>query len=565
TIESMPIDLRELVDSAIGLLAGRAHEKGLRVRVDVAPDIAASLRGDSVRLRQVLFNLISNAIKFTMKGEVALTVNLVGGAHGMQTVELSVEDTGIGIAADAQARLFEPFVQAESSTTRRFGGTGLGLTICHKLVELMGGTLELQSQVGVGTRMIVRLDMPVETTHYQIDGLRGKSGIIAIDDQRVARALVDYGQALGLKLVIRSRDDAALRDPQTFDGIDLVFLSETHPEALPLKTRVIHVTEKPKPTGYRILDNDIRVSVNPISWRGLGAACVAALTGLPQIVSRATRGIDTNNEPPDRERAIRMGRLVLVAEDHPVNQELIRHQLSLLGFACDVVQDGVEALAALKQTHYGFLITDCHMPNMTGYELARRVRASELGLSKRLPILGITASTAPEELSMCRDAGMDDCFVKPTRLVTLRDHLNRWRVMDGASASPEPVVVEEEDVETIEVETDELDLHYMTQLWGSETTVKALLDAFVSSFRDDLDTLRSLLNGGSVAQLREWHHRVIGAASVLQYRPLQIALDEFRRDLVDKPDALRREDGAVLIARCEVLLERIEAQCAEMT
>jgi two-component system sensor histidine kinase EvgS len=565
TIESMPIDLRELVDNAIGLLAGRAHEKGLRVRVDVSPDIAASLRGDSVRLRQVLFNLISNAIKFTMKGEVTLTVKLVGSAHGVQTVELSVEDTGIGIAADAQASLFEPFVQAESSTTRRFGGTGLGLTICHKLVELMGGTLELQSQVGVGTRMIVRLDMPVETTHYQIDGLRGKSGIIAIDDQRVARALVDYGQALGLKLVIRSRDDAALRDPRTFDGIDLVFLSETHPEALPLKTRVIHVTEKPKPTGYRILDDDIRVSVNPISWRGLGAACVAALTGLPQIVSRATRGIDTNNEPPDRERAIRMGRLVLVAEDHPVNQELIRHQLSLLGFACDVVQDGVEALAALKQTHYGFLITDCHMPNMTGYELARRVRASELGLSKRLPILGITASTAPEELSMCRDAGMDDCFVKPTRLVTLRDHLNRWRVMDGAPAAPEPVAVEEPDVETIGAETDEVDLHYMTQLWGSETTVKALLDAFASSFRDDLDSLRSLLNGGSVAQLREWHHRVIGAASVLQYRPLQIALEKFRRDLLDKSDALRREDGAVLIARCEVLLEQIEAQCAEMT
>jgi len=564
TIESMPIDLRELVDNAIGLLAGRAHEKGLRVRVDVSPDIAASLRGDSVRLRQVLFNLISNAIKFTMKGEIALTVNLVDSARGVQTVELSVQDTGIGIAADAQASLFEPFVQAESSTTRRFGGTGLGLTICHKLVELMGGTLELQSQVGVGTRMIVRLDMPVETTNYQIDGLRGKSGIIAIDDQRVARALVDYGQALGLKLAIRSSDDATLRDPQTFDGIDLVFLSDTHPEALPLKTRVIHVTEKPKPTGYRILDNDIRVSVNPISWRGLGAACVAALTGLPQLVSRATRGIDTNNEPPDRERAIRMGRLVLVAEDHPVNQELIRHQLALLGFACDVVQDGVEALAALKQTHYGFLITDCHMPNMTGYELARRVRASELGLSKRLPILGITASTAPEELSMCREAGMDDCFVKPTRLVTLRDHLNRWRVMDSASAAPEPVVVEEQDVETFDAETDKIDLGYMTQLWGSETTVKALLDAFVSSFRDDLDALRALLDGGSVTQLREWHHRVIGAASVLQYRPLQIALDSFRRDLVDKPDALRREDGAVLIARCAVLLERIEAQCLEM-
>jgi HPt (histidine-containing phosphotransfer) domain-containing protein len=119
-------------------------------------------------------------------------------------------------------------------------------------------------------------------------------------------------------------------------------------------------------------------------------------------------------------------------------------------------------------------------------------------------------------------------------------------------------------VDVIDVETDDVDLGYMTQLWGSETTVKALLDAFASSFRDDLHTLRSLLDGGSVAQLREWHHRVIGAASVLQYRPLQIALDTFRRDLVDKPDALRREHGAVLIARCEALLERIEAQCAEM-
>ena len=561
TIESMPIDIRELVDNAVGLLAGRAHEKGLRVRVDVAPGIAASLRGDSVRLRQVLFNLLSNAIKFTMKGEVALAVNLVNSDGGIQTVELSVEDTGIGIADDVQARLFEPFVQAESSTTRRFGGTGLGLTICRKLVALMGGTLDLKSQLGSGTTMTVRLKMPVETFNYQIDGLRGKRGIIAIDDSSVARALVDYGQALGLKLHILSRDDTALRNPATFDGIDLVFLSDSHSEALPPKTRVIHVTEKPKPTGYRILNDDIRVSVNPISWHGLGAACIAALTGLPQIVSRATRGIEANTEPPDRERAIRAGRLILVAEDHPVNQELIRHQLALLGFACDVVQDGVEALAALKETHYGFLITDCHMPNMTGYELARRVRASELGLSKRLPILGITASTAPEELSMCRAAGMDDCFVKPTRLATLRNHLNRWRAIDSVPgiSVPEPQSEPHEPPDD-----DRVDLGHMTQLWGSEATVKALLDAFVSSFRDDLATLRSLLVNGTIKQFREWHHRVIGAASVLQYKPLQTALDGFRRDLLDHPEARRHDDGVALIERCEVLLARIESQCSLM-
>jgi len=352
-----------------------------------------------------------------------------------------------------------------------------------------------------------------------------------------------------------------LRDPATFDGIDLVFLSDSHSEALPPKTRVIHVTEKPKPTGYRILNDDIRVSVNPISWHGLGAACIAALTGLPQIVSRATRGIEANTEPPDRERAIRAGRLILVAEDHPVNQELIRHQLALLGFACDVVQDGVEALAALKETPYGFLITDCHMPNMTGYELARRVRASELGLSKRLPILGITASTAPEELSMCRAAGMDDCFVKPTRLATLRNHLNRWRAIDSVPgiSVPEPQSEPHEPPDD-----DRVDLGHMTQLWGSEATVKALLDAFVSSFRDDLATLRSLLDNGTIKQFREWHHRVIGAASVLQYKPLQTALDGFRRDLLDHPEARRHDDGVALIERCEVLLARIESQCSLM-
>jgi two-component system sensor histidine kinase EvgS len=227
----------------------------------------------------------------------------------------------------------------------------------------------------------------------------------------------------------------------------------------------------------------------------VGAACIAALTGLPQIASRAAREVETNTAPPDRERAIRAGRLVLVAEDHPVNQELIRHQLSLLGFACDVVQDGVEALAALGMTHYGFLIADCHMPNMTGYELARHVRSSEVGSSKRLPILGITASTAPGELAKCREAGMDDCFVKPTQLATLRAHLSRWRAAESsaAPADPDPVTeIVEKAATVVAPPGDAVDLEYMTQLWGSEATVKALLSAFVSSFHDDLDTLKLL-------------------------------------------------------------------------
>lgn len=573
TIEAEPIDMRDLVDNAVGLLAGRAHEKGLKVRVDIAPEVAASLRGDSVRLRQILFNLLGNAIKFTPNGEVDVRVAVVNQTLGAQTLEMTVEDTGIGIAPEVQARLFEPFVQAESSTTRRFGGTGLGLTICRKLIALMGGVLELQSTLGVGTRMTVRLDMPVEAQHYKVGGLRGKRGLVAVSDVRVGKALVHFGHALGIDLRCVAPGAVELSDPAALANTDLIFLSEglALPRAGACASSVICLTEKPKPTGYRIVDDTVRVSINPISWRGLGAACAAALTGLSPVPVRTRETTEAGVAPPDRERAMASGRLILVAEDHPVNQELIRHQLALLGFACDVVNDGVEALAALKETSYGCLITDCHMPNLSGYELARRVReaeAAKLAGAQRLPILGITANTAPEDLSQCRDAGMDDCLVKPTRLATLREHLSRWFGADvtrqGApaeAANIPPPVTEASALEAVEAFVP-VDLAHMIQLWGSESTVKALLASFVTSVRDDVEALPPLLNEANVGQLREWHHRVAGAAGVLQYPPLLAALEHYRRGITVNPPDRLRADGLVLVRKCHAMLDGIEEQAA---
>ena len=572
TIEAEPIDMRELVDNAVGLLAGRAHEKGLKVRVDIAPEVAATLRGDSVRLRQILFNLLGNAIKFTPQGEVDVQVAMVDQTGNAQTLEMTVEDTGIGIAPEVQARLFEPFVQAETSTTRRFGGTGLGLTICRKLIDLMNGTLELRSEPGVGTRMTVRLTMPVESQHYSLSGLRGKRGVVATGDARVAQALMNFGQALGLELRQVSPRAVEQRDPAALGGVDMIFASEDVmlPAKVDSNLRIIRLTEKPKPTGYRIFENNVRVSINPISWRGLGAACAAAMTGLPPVASRSGVKSSTGEGttvPPDRERAIASGRLILVAEDHPVNQELIRHQLALLGFACDVTNDGAEALAALEQTSYGCLITDCHMPNLSGYELARRIREQERGGARRLPILGITANTAPEDLKLCRDAGMDDCLVKPTRLATLRDYLSRWFGTDSAwqAAPAETVgVVQISGAATHSASEPfvPVDLSHMTQLWGSESTVKALLDSFVSSVREDVQALLPLLEHVEVERLREWHHRVAGAASVLRYPPLLGALEDYRRDITIKTPERLRSEGLELVRKCHAMLDGIEEQAA---
>jgi two-component system, NarL family, sensor histidine kinase EvgS len=284
--------------------------------------------------------------------------------------------------------------------------------------------------------------------------------------------------------------------------------------------------------------------------------------------------------PPDRERAIANGRLILVAEDHPVNQELIRHQLALLGFACDVANDGAEALAALERTNYGCLITDCYMPNLSGYELARRIREAEARRGDalhlpRLPILGITANTAPDDLSQCREAGMDDSLIKPTRLATLRDCLSRWFGTDSVrhaapaeTSGSSPSAPAGERVVTQRVGTESfvpIELAHMTQLWGSESTVKVLFDAFVSSTRDDIKALVPLLERADAGRVGEWLHRVIGAANVLRYPPLMQTLEAYRRDIAGKSPEQLREEGYALIHQCEAILDGIEQQAALLT
>lgn len=594
TIEAEPIDLRELVDNAVGLLAGRAHENGLKVRVEIAAEVAAMLRGDSVRIRQILFNLLGNAIKFTPKGEVGVSVSVVAHRDALparaqaaeQTLEITVHDTGIGIAPDVQASLFEPFAQAEASTTRRFGGTGLGLTICRKLIELMNGALTLCSEPGCGTRMTMRLTMPVVAQHYSVDALRGKRGVVIASDPRIARALTHFGAALGIELralapvgpeTFAAPEVLAPRERVMLAGVELLFIGEdvALPEHIGANARIVTLTEKSKPTGYRVLRDAVRVSVNPISWRGLGAACTAAMTDLAPTPPRAP---ERGATAPDREHEIASGRLILVAEDHPVNQELIRHQLALLGFACDVVDDGAEALAALERTRYGCLITDCHMPNLSGYELARRIREAEAEPGRsgahRLPILGITANTVPDDLILCREAGMDDTLIKPTRLATLRDHLSRWFGSEFGTecgsqtapaetpgyASPALAVADSAVRQTGAKPFVPVDLAHMTQLWGSESTVKALLDSFVSSMRDDMRSLASLLEHVEIARMLEWQHRAVGAANVLQYPPLVHVLEEYRRQIVATAPERLRDEGLALIQKCVAMLDGIERQ-----
>jgi two-component system, NarL family, sensor histidine kinase EvgS len=440
----------------------------------------------------------------------------------------------------------------------------------------------------------------------QANGLRGKRALVVCDDGGVAGALMHFGASLGMEMTLLEPGTRPLRALRTMvkrGGVDLVFASEALAGALEGQgVPLLRLTENPKPSGYRVAENGVRVSINPLSWRGLSAACAMALSGLPNVAVRPADASESGLAAPDREKERAAGRLILVAEDHPVNQELIRHQLALLGFACDVVDDGAQALEALASERYGCLITDCHMPNVSGYDLARRVRELEgerenadepASAADRLPILGITANTAPENVRLCYEAGMDDCLIKPTRVATLREHLARWFGAEGvhraAEASAErgvscPHRAQGEDCADCATSADcqvsaaqsrsvgsagsgarelePLDLAHMIQVWGSEATVKTLLASFVSAVRDDLDALPPLLEDVDIAGLRDWHHRLAGAVGVLQYPALLAVLETYRRHMNSHTAEQLRDEGFELIRTCHALLDNIEQQAA---
>ncbi|MGH8780895.1 ATP-binding protein [Paraburkholderia sp.] len=544
-----PFGPRELIDGVLGVLSDLAHRKGLRVGVDIEPDVAARLTGDGMRLRQLLFNLVGNAIRFTEAGSIDVHVSVDNDDAYRQTVAIAIRDTGIGIAPHRQVQVFRPFVQAETLTARRSGGTGtgLGLAICRELAARIGATLDLRSEPSIGTCVTLGVTMPIDTLRHPHDELHGRRALIAIDDPATAAALTHFAQARGLDVTCVPRGASCAHAPT---DTDLCFIDEAD-TALSYgeSRRVVRVTRQPTPAGYRIVDGTLRLGTNPLSWRAFGDACAAALR-----IEQPPASIPTQQPSslPSRDRAVADGLLVLVADDHPVNRMLIRHRLAALGLACDVVSGGIEALAALDRTRYGCLISDCQMPGLSGYELAKRVRErSAAGDIQWIPILGITASLDRGVLRACREAGMDDCIVKPVGVESLRASLSRWFDLGGDNVARRPAM-------------HALDLTRMKQSWGNESIVKTLLEAFVVAVRDDIRALRPLLDHPDAQRLLAWHHRVAGAASVLQHAPLLAALDAYRRDIATKPAERLRVDGFALAGQCDVMLDGIERQVAQL-
>jgi PAS domain S-box-containing protein len=518
-LERVALDLPQLVEDACALLVPAARAKAVSLHVFIDPRAPTRVWGDPTRLRQVIDNLLSNAIKFS--GEHAdrrprVAVRLEAGAMP-DRVQFSVSDQGVGMTAHAVADLFTPFTQAEASTTRRFGGTGLGLAICKRLVDLMGGVIDVDSAVGRGTTFTVGIDLqPIDAAPAAPSlGLAGLTCIVSADPQLNADDLHRTLAHAGAEVVIA---DDAVSAAHAASAVALSVVLHRAGEAFdPAATRVAfvaapgarHVVLLP---GHRLGNRAACAGMLALEEDALSRS--ALLRGVAVAAGRASPEVlrsPTRDDAPPMQRgpapsvaeARRRGQLILVAEDDPINRKVIVHQLGLMGLTAEVAVDGLEALRSWRQGRYALLLTDLHMPGLDGHGLARAIRGEETS-EVRMPILALTANAVKGEADLCLAAGMDEYLTKPIRLHHLQASLQRW-LPHAAEPLPQALADAVEPARG----PGSFDVAVLVALVGGDAATAAdFLTDYMASARRLLAEMRQAADGGDAERVGSCAHKL---------------------------------------------------------
>lgn len=497
-LETVGLNLRELVDSVMRLMDTPAESKGLRLLVNIDPQVRLAMRGDPIRLRQVLTNLLSNAIKFTERGQVTLSVSKRGESRTHHELRFEVTDTGVGIAADAAARLFKPFSQADASTTRTFGGTGLGLVICKRIVDLMGGQIGVDSTPGRGSTFWFQVPLLKAVGDMDIERreLGGSRVLLVTADQVLHRKLALAAPNWGITLVHASGAQDALfklraaaqRAGNWAFHLMLVDLNSARTTAVGLhrsilredvlsKLLIVYLKgDEPAPADLaeggrslplarnlpepelrrqlaRIMEGelvgglptstsaDVHIEAAPRAPARPGALAAEAFVP-PAAPDLQAPPVST--PPPARDRMVAEGSLrgrALLVEDNPVNRQVASRILALAGLEVDAAEHGREALDRLKTERYALVLMDCQMPVMDGYTASRERRRIEAEARlPRIPIIAMTANAMVGDREKCLQAGMDDYLTKPLDrkklLATLAHWLEQSPYRDTAGPAP---------------------------------------------------------------------------------------------------------------------------------
>ncbi|MCW2236132.1 response regulator [Azospirillum canadense] len=566
-LERVPVSLAAVVEGVADTLAPGARKKTLSLITYVDPDLPALVMGDPVRIRQVLFNIAGNAVKFTPAGSVKIRAELARFEEGKATIRITVTDTGIGISKDAQARLFRPFTQAEASITRRFGGTGLGLSICRRLAELMGGEIGVASEPGQGASFWFTFttglapDSEAAEPAAAAPPLGGVSVLLLAPDAEERRFLARYLNTDGALLVDAPDAEAGLAALHSGTACDVVVaasevdlrpLSNSSSGAAP-RGRVLltRTMEAAAPGGAVPLPRPVRRA--HLIRAVLAAAGRAAADEVAVEPPKAKPAAPASALPV--EEALAAGRLILVAEDHPTNRQVIQRQLTLLGHTAELAEDGAQALERWRRRPYALLLTDCQMPEMDGFELTQAIRAEEAAIGRaRLPIVAITANAMEGEVQKCLATGMDASISKPLEIGQLRRILDRYLPHPGGDDAPLAAMPEVSSIEQLPPESAPIDLGALSTLFDGDTEfVGQLLEEFVTSNTVTRDRLVTAFGARDWEDVRQAAHKLAGSSRTVGARDLAAVGDAIELACVD-----RRLDGLdVLVAQAGDELARV--------
>ncbi|KAB0537102.1 ATP-binding protein [Xanthomonas cissicola] len=524
-LEITTFNLRELLDGVIQLLQRTAEGRQLRLSLDIEPSVRLLVRGDPIRLRQVLGNLIGNAIKFTERGSVDIQLRRLGETRAQHLLRFQVRDTGIGIAPDQQARLFRSFAQADASTTRLYGGTGLGLAICKRIIDLMGGRIGVESEPGRGSTfwfeipllkvigdlqqatgadaarvMVISSDARLSQRLKRLLDSWGVSHVLMETTQEALERVRRHSDGEGFRCVIADHDTLrysaravhrALARPENASSARLIWLYGEEPVPAELQD---HATLVPRLSP----DETLRALVLPPEPKPAHATTLASAM-IPEPLP----------PPMANAREVR----ILLVEDNPVNLLVAQKLLAVLGFEADTATDGEAALARMESTRYDMVFMDCQMPVLDGYAATRRWRAMETESGGRpVPIVAMTANAMAGDRERCLAAGMDDYLSKPVAREQLDACLQRWLPRQALLPGPSPAGQATHDPESASAAAQAralpiLDNSVIDELYevaGADTI--AILQLFLEDAPLIIEQLEAAATNRDSMQLRDLSH-----------------------------------------------------------
>lgn len=542
--ETEDFDLRDVVESTIELLAENAQAKGVELGSYVDSDVMTLVRGDAGRIRQVLTNLVGNAVKFTERGEVAVCVKKKREDDTHLKVRFNVTDTGIGISEESQRKLFRAFVQADGSSSRKYGGTGLGLAISKQLINLMGGRIGVKSEPGKGSTFwfTVRLEKQTEepktmsVPEVDLHGLR----VLIVDDnvtnrKILTRQISSWGmtpdeaasgtQALGLL-----RESAAQNNPYDIVLLDLLMPVMDGFElarAIKADSNIAGV--------HLILMPSIRERVDAQAIRELGIAasltkpirqsnlfdCLVNVIGEFGGKSKAPATPANRELLKENKNALRTR--ILIAEDNQINQKVALRQIEKLGYRADVVANGLEAVEALSNIPYDIILMDCQMPEMDGYEATAEIRRREEE-NEHTIIIAMTANALEGDREKCIAAGMDDYITKPVKAEQLAKILERW----GRRNSSRPL--EEGGLSTDALSSLPVDMERLLDAGDNDKElVKELVELYLSQMSENLKKLEKAFSENAAEELSRIAHTAVGSSATCGITALVTPMRELER------------------------------------